>query len=44
MAIFKISSNNLSKIRQMSFKLEKDIQNLTETNLEDIFGLQIVKS
>jgi predicted transport protein len=44
MAIFKNSSNNLSRIKQLSFKLEKEIQDLTEKNLSDIFGLQIVKS
>lgn len=44
MAIFKNLSNNLSRIKQLSFKLEKEIQNLTEKNLSDIFGLQIVKS
>jgi predicted transport protein len=44
MAIFKNSSNNLSRIKQLSFKLEKEIQDLTEKNLRDIFGLQIVKS
>ena len=44
MGIFKNSSNNLSRIKQLSFKLEKEIQDLTEKNLIDIFGLQIVKS
>ncbi|MFH1591446.1 MAG: DUF5655 domain-containing protein [archaeon] len=44
MSIFKNSSNNLSRIKQLSFKLEKEIQDLTEKNLSDIFGLQIVKS
>jgi predicted transport protein len=44
MAIFKNSSNKLSRIKQLSFKLEKEIQDLTEKNLRDIFGLEIVKS
>jgi len=44
MGIFKNSSNKLSRIKQLSFKLEKEIQDLTEKNLSDIFGLQIVKS
>lgn len=44
MGIFKNSSNNLCRIKQLSFKLEKEIQDLTEKNLNDIFGLQIVKS
>ena len=44
MAIFKNSTNKLNRIKQLSFKLEKEIQDLTEKNLNDIFGLQIVKS
>ena len=44
MAIFKNSTNKLNRIKQLSFKLEKEIQDLTEKNLSDIFGLQIVKS
>ena len=44
MAIFKNSSNNLNRMKQLSFKLEKEIQDLTEKNLQDIFNLQLVKS
>ncbi|MBU1245407.1 MAG: DUF5655 domain-containing protein [Nanoarchaeota archaeon] len=44
MTIFKNSTNKLNRIKQLSFKLEKEIQDLTEKNLSDIFGLQIVKS
>lgn len=44
MVIFKNTSNNLKRIKQLSFKLEKEIQDLTEKNLNVIFGLHIVKS
>lgn len=44
MAIFKNFSNKLNRIKQLSFKLEKEIQDLTEKNLQDIFNLQLVKS
>jgi len=42
--IFKNATNKLIRIKQLSFKLEKEIQNLTENNLQDVLGLQIVKS
>ena len=44
MAIFKLNNGRLDKIKKLSFKLEKDIQNLTEDNLNNVFNLQIVKS
>jgi len=44
MAIFKLDNQRLDRIKKMSFKLEKDIQKLTEENLQNIFNLQIVKS
>jgi len=44
MAIFENSSNTLNRIKQLSFKLEKEIQDLTEKNLQDIFNLKLVKS
>jgi predicted transport protein len=37
-------NDQLNLIRENSFKLEKDLQTLTENNLEKIFGLQLVKS
>ncbi len=44
MAIFEISTGRLNKIKPLSFKLEKEIQDLTEKNIHNIFGLQLVKS
>jgi len=44
MAIFSIKQNKLEKIREIPFKNEKEIQKLTEQNLEEIFGLEFVKS
>ena len=43
MALFKIA-NKLEYIKEKPFKLEKDIQKLTEENLKIIFGLEFVKS
>ena len=43
--LFKISSNNkLTQIKEQPFKLEKEIQILSETNLKIIFGLEFVRS
>lgn len=45
MALFKIENNErLEGIKEQPFKLEKDIQSLTEKNLKAIFGLDFVKS
>jgi Uncharacterized conserved protein len=45
MALFKIdSNNNLCSIQELPFKLEKEIQVLTEQNLATIFGLDFVRS
>jgi len=44
MAIFNIQNRKLSPIREKSIDLEKDIQKLTEENLEVIFGLQFVST
>lgn len=44
MAIFSIKQNKLEKIREIPFRNEKEIQKLTEQNLEEIFGLEFVKS
>ena len=43
--LFKISQDNkLSQIKEQPFKLEKEIQNLSEVSLKVIFGLEFVKS
>ena len=43
MALFKIE-NKLEYIKEKPFKLEKEIQDLTEHNLNTILGLDFVKS
>lgn len=37
MPIYKIQGQKLSQIQEDSFKLEKEIQSLTETNLQNVF-------
>lgn len=45
MSLFRQDNNSdLHLIEEHSFKLEKDIQDLTEQNLEKIFGLEFVRS
>lgn len=45
MALFKIENNDiLEQIKELPFKLEKEIQDLTEKNLKTIFGLEFVRS
>lgn len=44
MKLYKINGTNLSSLSSITFKLEKDIQNLIEKNLEVIFNLQFVKT
>ncbi|HBR16504.1 MAG TPA: hypothetical protein DD725_02680 [Deltaproteobacteria bacterium] len=44
MAIYSIKNRKLSFIEEINFKLEKDIQEICEENLNQLFGLQIVRS
>lgn len=44
MPIFLIKDKKLEEIRSLSFKDEKEIQNITEKNLDEVFGLELVKS
>ena len=45
MYIFKLEKENkFTEVQEIKFKLEKDIQRLTELNLEIIFGFKFVKS
>lgn len=44
MQLFQTSSNRLVPLERDSFKLEKDIQSLIETNLDTLFGLEFVSS
>lgn len=44
MGLFTVKDNKLDRVKQTTFKLEKDIQKLTEENLQTIFNLQFVRS
>jgi predicted transport protein len=44
MSLFKISSKKLTPISKVNFELEKNIQKITEDNLDTIFGLEFVCS
>jgi len=42
--IFKTKDKQLVRIKEKSFKLEKEIQKLFENNLFEIMGVELVKS
>lgn len=44
MKIYTLQKDKLSEIKEKTFKLEREIQNLFEDNLEDLMGLTLVKS
>ncbi len=44
MALFKITNKKLAPINEKKVNLEKDIQTLTENNLETIFGYKLITS
>lgn len=44
MAIFKINGNKLDPIKEVKIDLEKNIQTITENNLENVFGLEFITS
>ena len=44
MVLFSIEGEELKKVHRVDFRLERDIQDITEQNLEIIFGLDFVKS
>lgn len=44
MAIFKVNNQKLISIKEKKIDLEKDIQKITEKNLEEVFGLKFVCS
>ena len=44
MPAFQLSNGKLSQIKEKKVDLEKDIQSLTEKNLETIFGLQFIST
>ena len=44
MPLFSIKQNKLEKIKEIPFKNEREIQNLTEQSLKTVFNLDFVKS
>jgi len=44
MALYSFDNNELSLIKEVDFKLEKDIQNITERNIYLLFCLEFVES
>jgi predicted transport protein len=44
MPLFRLTGKQLKNIGERGFRLEKDLQALTEANLESLFGLQFVTS
>lgn len=44
MPIFRIEKDNLINIKELKINLERDLQTITEKNLEIIFGLKFVSS
>lgn len=42
--LFKVTAQELEPIKKVTFKLEKDIQKLTENNLEKIFNLEFIST
>ena len=44
MALYKLSKNQLTPIKEVNIDLEKDLQKITEKNLETIFNLKFINS
>lgn len=44
MKLYNKNKNKLALLKEVPFKLEKDIQNLFEENIYDVLGLELVKS
>ena len=44
MTMYSIKSDGLNEIHERPFKLEREIQNIFESNLEEIMGLKMVRS
>ncbi len=42
MPLFQIDGKNLKPIREKAIDLERDLQSITEDNLEQLFGLKFV--
>lgn len=44
MRLYTLNTHGLAGLKEKPFKLERDIQNVAETNLETIFGYRFIKS
>lgn len=44
MAVFKIENNKTKQLKTSNFKSEKELQDLIESNLEEIFGIRFIAS
>ena len=44
MPVFKINNSKLSEVKNVSFPLEKELQDITEKNLKNIFNLEFISS
>ena len=44
MDLYNLKKNKLEEVQRVSFKLEKDIQNLVEENVETLFNLEFISS
>ena len=44
MKIYSLNKKRLKEVNSSNFKLEKDIQSLVETNLDELFGYQLIQS
>jgi hypothetical protein len=42
--IFSINGTKLTEVREQQFPLEREIQRITEANMQDLFELDLVKS
>ena len=44
MSLYKIKNSKLKQIRKVEFEYERELQKLTEDNMEELFGLKFVAS
>ena len=44
MNLYHLKSNQLIEIRSNTFELEKEIQNIIEKNVEELFSLEFIKT
>lgn len=44
MVLYNNSNSKLNQVKEKPFKLERDIQNVFENNLQEVMGLQLVRS